>query len=293
VTSTPKKRTCARCGTLAWPAASFPEGHLCHPCLDAALRLAGTCPGCGTVAPPLKPLADALAATASPAATLGWLRKPDVRDLLTALASGTLPLTHEAIDAWPRPRAVSYLRELLTDCGALPAADRQLRDYQAWLGRRLGALDGHPHLRLLRQVGQWHQLPAMRARAAAGPLAPTACQYAKSRFNQAHAFLTWIIAAGVRPSALTQAHIDAYYNTCRPYQREPFRAFLTWAAGHGHIPARLDIPRQKHPPGQAITQKRRLELLRRFATDAGIRCGPAPLPASCCSTPSPSPASCG
>jgi hypothetical protein len=49
----------------------------------------------------------------------------------------------------------------------------------------------------------------MRARAAAGPLAPTACQYAKSRFNQAHASLTWTLAAEVRPPAPTQAHIDA------------------------------------------------------------------------------------
>ena len=43
----PKKRTCARCGNCTWPAASFPEGHLCYRCLDAALALAGTCPGCG------------------------------------------------------------------------------------------------------------------------------------------------------------------------------------------------------------------------------------------------------
>jgi len=42
-----KKRTCARCGTLAWPAGSFPEGHLCHPCLNAALRLALEDPGVG------------------------------------------------------------------------------------------------------------------------------------------------------------------------------------------------------------------------------------------------------
>jgi hypothetical protein len=58
VTSTPKKRTCARCGTLAWPGASFPEGHLCHPCLNAAFRLAGTCPGCGTAGRALIGLRD-------------------------------------------------------------------------------------------------------------------------------------------------------------------------------------------------------------------------------------------
>ena len=331
------KRTCARCGSCTWPGASFPEGHLCYPCLNAALSAAGTCPGCGaadrvlpglrdgarvcrdcagitrdfsclrcgtetgmapgsrrglsrlcdpcavtwtaarllddgtgSVVAALKPLADALAATASPAATLDWLRAPHIRDLLTHLAAGTLPLTHEALDGWPRPRAVHYLRDLLVDCGVLPAADRQLREFGAWLDRRLDSLAGHPHLRLLRQFGLWHQLPAMRARAAAGPLRTTACQYARSRFIQAQAFLTWTAALGVRPSALTQAHIDAYHAGHGTHQREGVRAFLVWAAGHGHIPRHLDIPRQQPYAGQAITQQRRLDLLRRFATSTDI-----------------------
>jgi hypothetical protein len=333
----PRKRTCARCGHHGWPAASFPEGHLCHRCLDAALALTGTCPGCGTpgrvlpglrggvpacrdcagitrdfsclgcgtetgmapgsrrglhrlcdrcaltwtaarllddgtgvIAAPLKPLAGALAASPSPAATLDWLRTPHIRDLLTQLAAGALPLTHDALDGWPRRRAVRYLRELLVDCGVLPATDRQLREFGAWLDRRLDSLAGHPHLRLLRQFGRWHQLPAMRARAAAGPLRTTACQYARSRFIQAQAFLTWTDGLGVRPSALTQAHIDAYYASHGAHQREGVRAFLLWAAGHGHIPRHLDVPRQQPYAGQAITQQRRLDLLRRFATSTDI-----------------------
>ena len=48
VSRAPKKRTCARCGHHGFPAASFPEGHLCRPCLNAALAVTGTCPGCGT-----------------------------------------------------------------------------------------------------------------------------------------------------------------------------------------------------------------------------------------------------
>ena len=148
-----------------------------------------------------------------------------------------MALTHEALDGWPRPRAVCYLRDLLVDCGVLPATDKQLREFQAWLDCRLDNLAGHPHLRLLRQFGLWHQLPGMRARAAAGPLRTTACLYAKTRFNQACAFLTWADGLGVRPAALTQAHIDAYYAARGPYQREGVRAFLVWASGHGHIPA--------------------------------------------------------
>jgi hypothetical protein len=48
VTQPAKKRTCARCGHHGYPAALFPEGHLCWRCLTAALAVAGTCPGCGT-----------------------------------------------------------------------------------------------------------------------------------------------------------------------------------------------------------------------------------------------------
>jgi hypothetical protein len=159
---------------------------------------------------------------------------------------------------------------LLVSCGALPAVDKQLHEFQAWLDRRLENLAGHPHLRLLRQFGLWHQLPGMRSRAAGGPLRTTASQYARSRFIQAQAFLTWTDALGVQPSALTQAHIDAYYASRASHQREGVRAFLVWAAGHGHIPGHLDIPRQQPYAGQVITQQRRLDLLRRFATDEAI-----------------------
>jgi integrase len=206
----------------------------------------------------------------SPAATLEWLDQPHIRDLLMALAAGKLALTHEALDAWPRPRAVFYLRDLLVSCGVLPAVDSQLRQFQAWLDRRLEALADHPHLRLLRQFGLWHQLPRMRARAAAGPLRTTAAQYARSRFIQAQTFLTWTAALGVRPSALTQAHIDAYYAGHATHQREGVRAFLIWASGHGHIPGHLDIPSQQRYTGQVITQQRRLDLLRCFAADTVI-----------------------
>jgi integrase len=337
VTQPPWRRACARCGNLRYPAASFPDGHVCTRCLNAALAITGTCPGCGSpdrvlpglragvpvcrdcagitrhfsclhcgtetgmagrrhrlcgrcgvrwetarllddgtgaIRPALRPLAEALTTAPNPAATLSWLETPHVRQLLASLASGTLPLTHQALDAWPRPRAAGYLRDLLVSCGALPAADKQLLQFQAWLGHRLASLAGHPQLRLLRQFGLWHQLPRMRARAATGPLRATALQYARSRFTQAQAFLTWAADHDLRPAALTQADIDTYYATCRAHQRQAVRAFLLWATTAGHIPGHLDIPRQPPSAGQAITQQQRLALLRRFATDPAIAIRP-------------------
>jgi len=266
--------SCLRCGTETGMAGRRRgSSRLCGPCAVTwtAARLLDD--GTGAISPALKPLADALAAATSPAATLEWLEQTHIRELLTHLATGKLALTHEALDAWPRPRAVCYLRDLLVSCGALPATDKQLREFGAWLDHRLASLDGHPHLRLLRQFGQWHQLPRMRARAATGPLRATAAQYAQTRFTQAQTFLTWAASLGARPAALTQAHIDAYYTSHGAHQRLAVRAFLIWAAGHGHIPRHLHIPRQDPSSGQAITQQRRLGLLRRFATstDAPVK----------------------
>ena len=157
-----------------------------------------------------------------------------------------------------------------SDCGVLPAVDKQLREFQAWLDRRLDALAGHPHLRLLRQFGLWHQLPGMRARAAGGPLRTTAAQYARSRFIQAQAFLTWTATWACGHPPWPRPTSTPTTPATPPTSGEGVRAFLVWAAGHGHIPGHLDIPRQQPYAGQVITQQRRLDLLRRFATDTAI-----------------------
>ena len=61
--------------------------------------------GTGHIDPALAPLAAALATgpTPTPAGRLVWLSKPHNRDLLRALATRTLPLTHDGADRLPRP----------------------------------------------------------------------------------------------------------------------------------------------------------------------------------------------
>jgi hypothetical protein len=261
--------TCLRCDYEG----ELPASRMCGPCAVTWTLSRVLDDGTGQVAVPLAPLAAHLAATPAPVSTLSWLGQPRTRALLADLASGRLPLTHEALAALPGQRPVTYLRDLLVTCGALPGADRQLLDFQAWLDRRLAALAGHPHSRLLRQFGLWHQLPAMRARAAAGPLRPTAGTYAATRFTQAETFLTWAATRDRHLAALTQADIDAWHATHLIHQRQAARAFLTWAIDHGHLP-RLDIPRLRFAPGEAITQQQRLDLLRRLGAGAATTLRP-------------------
>lgn len=259
--------SCLHCG---W------EGNLHASRLCASCCLTWSLPrllddGTGAINPALQPLADVLAATSNPPATLQWLNTRHIRDLLTDLATGRLPLTHQALATRPGWRATIHLRDLLVSCGLLPAADRQLLDYERWLHHRLTDLADHPHQRLLRQFGLWHQLPRMRGKAATGPLTPSARKYAEQQFIHAQNFLTWIAGHAHQPAAVTQADIDTWHASHPIHQRQAARGFLTWAMTHHHLPRR-QLPRLQFNTGEAITQHRRLTLLRHYLTDS-----PAPL----------------
>jgi hypothetical protein len=199
----------------------------------------------------------------NPWAMLDWLTAPGNRDLLAGFATGRLPISHQALAARPDRKRSAYVRDLLVASGVLPAADKQLTGYEGWLDRKLASLDGHPHHRLLREFGLWHQLPRMRAAAAARPLRQTACKYAQLRFRAAEVFLDWITARGTRPADVTQADIDAFYTSNKVHQRQAIRSFLTWAIQAGHIPA-ADVPVLKFARGPGMTQDERIGLIRRF-----------------------------
>jgi hypothetical protein len=230
----------------------------------------------GAICPALAPLAAALAA--EPIAALRWIEKPHVVELLPALARGQVPLTHDGLNAWPKPVAAHHMRHRLVACGVLPAADPVLLDLEAWLCQRLDTLAGDPHEPALRQFAYWHLLPRLRVTAAARPLRSTARQYAMLQFTQAQNFLRWLDEDGIRPAGLTQASIDEWYATRKVHERQHVRGFLLWARANGTLPRRLDIPVMTFGHGTALTQERRLELLGELLATRQL---PGPAAAAC------------
>jgi hypothetical protein len=157
------------------------------------------------------------------------------------------------------------MRHRLIACGILPAADPRLLELEAWFCQRLAALAGDPHEPLLRQFACWHQLPRLRATAAARPLRSTARQYAMLQFTQARNFPHWLDQDGIRPGDITQTRVDTWYATRKVHERQHVRGFLLWGTGSGILPRHLDIPSVTFGSGgTALTQDRRLEFLRRF-----------------------------
>ena len=255
---------CRRCQT---------EGRLYHRklCIRCTLtdRVAALLDnGAGHLDPALAPLAAALATgpTPTPAGRLVWLARPRNRDLLRALATGQVLLTHPGLTAYPDQAGIPYLRALLVHCGALPDLDRQLQDFEAWLDHRLHGLADHPHERLLRQFGLWHQLLRMRTKAALAPLTPPARTYAQLEFTHATAFCTWLAEHHHRPTELAQVDLDHYYTALKIGHRQSLRGFLNWAMTSHNLPT-LTFARTRFTTGEALTQTGRLDLLRRLVTD--------------------------
>jgi hypothetical protein len=163
---------CVDCGTVR---AGHPgKRPVCAPCQlhRRLVRLLDD----GTAAPAahLAPLVSYLKADPDPVKVLHWLSRSGPADLLVALASGQLKLTHEALYAWPRSIPARHLQHHLVACGLLPPLDRHLLSFESWLHRRLTTIADHPHERLLRRFALWHQLPRLRSDATARPLRATA-----------------------------------------------------------------------------------------------------------------------
>lgn len=255
---------CSCCGIV-------PPGHsgrrpICNRCQADRLIDRVLDAGNGVTSPVLLPLAAALRAS-RPETVLRWLSRPQPRDLLAELATGRMPVTHEALHDYPHRNVAEHLRHRLVACGVLPPVDVQLSAFEGWIHRRLGQCADHPHERLLRRYALWHQLPRLRADAATRPLRPTAKSYAARQFTGAHTFLTWLHEQHLEPGQVSQHNLDTWAASRVVGERYNAQGFLIWAIDHGHLPRHLNITRVKFNIGPAITQQRRLTLLRRYLTD--------------------------
>ena len=179
-------------------------------------------------------------------------------------------------------------RQLRRPPGHRPAARRRTK---AWLHHRLASLAGHPHEKLLRQFSLWHQLPRMRAKAATGPLRPSARRYAEQRFIQAQNFLSWTTTIGRHPAA---SHPGRYRRLARHRRHSPKTRCPQFPhLGHDRPPH----PRPAAPAKSASAKARPSPSTAASACSAATSpttrplCGSASSPASCCSTPSHSAAS--
>jgi hypothetical protein len=253
---------CDRCGFEG----PLHTGRLCERCTLTNKVTAALDDGTGKINPRLQPLADAFIAMPDPWTGWMWIRRPNNQELLTDLATGRIPLTHDAFHALPNWRTAAYVRDLLMACGVLPVMDKQLLHFESWLTRRLAELDDDPHQQILRQFATWKLIPRLRRAADRRPLTSGSRRNASECVSHAHAFLTWLDDRESSLQHCGQADLDAWHATHHEHQRRTLRTFLTWAMSSRLMP-RLCLPKQQSGTGSPLSQRRRLELIRRAVND--------------------------
>jgi hypothetical protein len=111
--------TCRRCGHEG----KLHGGKLCTRCAFADRLTELLDDGNGRIHPDLTPLFEVLVRMENTLTGLTWLYKPYTSRFLRGLATGKIPLSHEAFDKLRPWRAAAHLREILMSCGLLPAID--------------------------------------------------------------------------------------------------------------------------------------------------------------------------
>ena len=268
----PDAVTCSDC-------AGIPATHACADCgMEDKLYERGRCDRCslrrrtmallagpGSQVPAgLLPVLEAICAARNPKSALNWLRRSHGAALLADLASGTLPATHEALDADPRRRAADFLRHMLTAGGALPPCDEELTRTGQWLDGVIESVQPAAARRVARAYATWQVMRRLRVSAGRAARPRTYTAHAHRNVRAAASFLAWLDGRGRALAACRQADIDSWLATgpaaCQAGD------FLSWAAAHGHCQA-FALPGRVRATGPAATQDQRWALAARLLHD--------------------------
>ena len=257
----PLNQTCRSCGDET----DLAKGQTCWRCLLTSMTRALLAGPDGIIPAGLEPLAAAICSMPRPNSGVTWLRtNPKTRELLHALGSGTVELTHEALDGLPASHTVEYLRGLLVTSHALPLRDRRLATFERWLKAKLEGIEHGEHRQVVERFGRWHHLRDLRRHAAAGPIAEGPFLAAKQSITVAIIFLRWLHQRGQTLAGCTQHDIDAWYAGGTGTRHKAER-FLYWCRTQ-RLTRTLDIPRRNNQNPALIGETQRLQIIRSLLT---------------------------
>ena len=219
----------------------------------------------GTGVGPLAPVCDTLLAAPQPYSAYNWLRSGASAAILADIASGALPLTHEALDNHAESRAANYLRQILVAHGALAARDDAIVRLEAWVEARLDGVSSGPERALLRSYGTWWVLRRARQRAGTSrrPRTPTA--RAKSSLNAAIAFLSFLDERHTDLASCSQSDVEAWVTEGPPSAPE-ISDFVAWATQH-KLMINVGVPGRRRHDGPALGDEARWEMVQRLLHD--------------------------
>jgi hypothetical protein len=271
----PDATTCADCPGL-------PVSHTCVDCgIEDKLYERGRCPTCSLrrrttvllrgendeIPQQFSGVYTAIVSTSTPRSALNWLRKGAGAAALAEVATGRLALTHQALDAHPRPQAADYLRHVLVANGALPARDEGVARTERWATDLIATLATPQDRRLAKAYTTWRVLRRLRRSAAQHPRPRTPTAVAHVRLRAAVDFLTWLADRNLTLTDCKQSDVDLWMETGPAASN--VRDFLVWAAEHKHCPA-LHVAQPPRNNGTATDPEQRWKQITRLLHDEDL-----------------------
>ncbi len=220
--------------------------------------------GADQVPPALAPVYAAIIATDNPRSALNWLRTGSGARLLAQMAAGTLAISHQSLDAHPRPQAAAYLRATLVANVVLPARDEALVATERFLTDTLAGMGREADRHLVHAYATWRVLNRLRSCADRGDQPRTYTGHAHLKITTAVRFLDWVAERTITLDQTSQGDVDTWL-TGGP-ARYQVRDFLIWAGRSGHAQP-LVVPSIGHNPGQATSPDERWALIARLLGD--------------------------
>ncbi len=229
--------TCTRCSEIAEGYGVSRGEQVCLRCAAVAQLDALLTRPDGTILDSLAGLREAFRAAEQPRSVLRWTARSPGATLLRKLATGELPLTHEALDALRPTPSSRHLHALLVATGALPERDPYLANLIRAVDQLIAAIDDPDDARTIRGYARWHVVARLRRRAGQAGVTVHQAHRARDMITEPARFLRWLRERNSDLSHCTQADIDAWLADRRPH----LRPFLQWAAERGDAPP-LHVP---------------------------------------------------
>ncbi|MGV3563414.1 MAG: hypothetical protein ACO1ON_09025 [Nocardioides sp.] len=208
-------------------------------------------------------LVDALCASDRPESILIWKRSPRVQALLSGLGEGSIPVTHEGLDAVASKQA-EHIRALMQHHGLLAQRDPYLPRFEQWIEAKLDGLPAEVR-QPIQHFATWHHLRRIRAKAGSGASTRGPVHSAKQEITETVKFLTWLHETYERTAATCrQQDVDEWIAT-GPTTRGAIRTFFV-VAKKSRLNTAVTVEHRSAKTSPSLSQDQRLAWIHELLT---------------------------
>jgi hypothetical protein len=195
----------------------------------------------------LRALRHDIATAEHPITAHRWLTKPPAVAILSDLATGRMPLTHEAFDTLPKRQIHEHLRQTLVAVGALPERDEELIRLERSLTDFLTVQQDPLRRKVLHRYLIWHLLRRLRTRNNGRPTTRQQALRIRNHRRAAEAFLDWLDAHDLTLATIRQPDLDRWLIDPGGGYRYEAGTFIRWAHTNKLTTAYLPTRRWRGP----------------------------------------------